>query len=94
MKKNSQHERIRYYEALFDEVSRAVNELDKALEGFESIGKKAEELEKYYSGRQWKKDFSDDEKGLLPEDLKRGVLSEDGIYNLLEEVDRLNKAIK
>ena len=26
-----------------------------------------------------------DEAGLLPKDLKRGVLSEDGIYNLLEE---------
>ncbi|MBR6294751.1 MAG: DUF4298 domain-containing protein, partial [Lachnospiraceae bacterium] len=33
---------------------------------------------------EWKQDFADDEAGLLPGDLKRGVLSEDGIYNLLE----------
>ena len=27
--------------------------------------------------------FADDEAGLLPKDLKRGVLSEDGLWNLL-----------
>ena len=29
-------------------------------------------------------DFADDEAGLLPNDLKRGVLSKDGLFNLLE----------
>ena len=42
------------------------------------------ELESYYLSDEWKQDFSDDEAGLLPPDLKRGVLSEDGIYNLIE----------
>ena len=32
----------------------------------------------------WKKDFEDDEAGKLPRDLKRGVLSEDGIYDFLD----------
>ena len=41
-------------------------------------------LEGYYLSDDWKQDFSDDEAGLLPPDLKRGVLSEDGIYNLIE----------
>ena len=36
---------------------------------------------------QWIKDFENDERGELPLDLKRGVLSEDGLYNLLSEVD-------
>ena len=40
-------------------------------------------LEKYYTSADWKKDFALDEAGLLPAGLKRGVLSEDGIYNLL-----------
>ena len=34
---------------------------------------------------QWLKDFEADEKGKLPANLKRGVLSEDGLYNLLAE---------
>ena len=43
------------------------------------------ELEAYYLSDEWKRDFADDEAGLLPKKLPRGVLSEDGIYNLLEE---------
>lgn len=40
--------------------------------------------------------FEDDEVGLglLPPDLKRGVLSEDGIYNLLEEYKRVEEGVK
>ncbi|MBP5744200.1 MAG: DUF4298 domain-containing protein [Oscillospiraceae bacterium] len=42
------------------------------------------ELESYYGSTEWKQDFTADEEGRLPKDLKRGVLSEDGIYNVLE----------
>ena len=42
-------------------------------------------LEIYYGSAVWKQDFADDEAGLLPSDLKRGVLSEDGLYDLMEE---------
>jgi hypothetical protein len=40
-------------------------------------------LSEYYGSAAWKRDFAADEAGLLPKDLKRGVLSEDGIYNML-----------
>ena len=43
------------------------------------------ELSAYYSSDAWKRDYAADEAELLPKDLKRGVLSEDGIYALLEE---------
>ena len=36
-------------------------------------------------------EVSPDEAGLLPPDLKRGVLSEDGVYDLLSEYDTLKK---
>ena len=42
-------------------------------------------LEAYYGSPVWKEDFAADEAGLLPAGLRRGVLSEDGIYNLLEQ---------
>ena len=42
-------------------------------------------LSEYDGSDAWKRDYAADEAGLLPKDLKRGVLSEDGIYNLLDE---------
>lgn len=41
------------------------------------------QLEEYYTSPLWRKDFEDDLLGLIPSDIKRGVLSEDGVYNLL-----------
>ena len=35
-------------------------------------------------------DLADDEAGRFPKDLKRGVLSEDGIWNLLSDYRDLN----
>ena len=42
-------------------------------------------LSDYYSSPAWKRDYAADEAGLFPKDLKRGVLLEDGIYDLLNE---------
>ena len=41
-------------------------------------------LSSYYE-TLWKEDFEADEQGLIPKDTKRGVLSEDGLYNLLQD---------
>ena len=68
----AQIRRITYYEDMMQQAeSGSVDQL-KALS-------------EYYSSDTWKRDFAADEAGLLPKDLKRGVLSEDGIYALLEE---------
>ena len=37
------------------------------------------------SGGAWREDYEADEVGTLPEDLKRGVLSQDALYDLLSE---------
>ncbi|MBQ6371847.1 MAG: DUF4298 domain-containing protein, partial [Oscillospiraceae bacterium] len=49
----------------------------------------AQSLSGYYGSEEWKEDLADDAAGLLPPDLKRGVLSEDGIYNALEDFKEL-----
>ena len=38
----------------------------------------------YMESGLWLSDYMADERGELPRDLKRGVLSQDGIWNLLE----------
>jgi hypothetical protein len=45
-------------------------------------------LKEYYEGGQWLEDFRADERGELPPDMKRGVLSEDGLWNLLSEIKK------
>ena len=42
-------------------------------------------LEAYYTSGGWQEDYEADERGDLPPDLKRGVLSQDALYDLLEE---------
>ena len=44
-------------------------------------------LLRYYEGGQWLRDYQLDEAGLLPCGLKRGVLSQDGVYDLLTELE-------
>ena len=40
------------------------------------------------------RDFADDEAGLIPKDLKRGVLSEDAVWNVLEDSRNLNSRME
>ena len=47
-----------------------------------------QKLTNYYESPDWRSDFESDEHGELPKGLKRGVLSEDGIYNLLIEIEK------
>lgn len=81
--------RVIYMESVFDEVQNALAEgvdIEDAL-----LQEKIEILIQYYESEQWKNDYSADERGELPADLKRGVLSEDGVYNLLNDIDSLKK---
>ena len=76
-------ERIQAMEALLDETSDAVVTLANALEDYAEIQAKIQRLSKYYGSDQWYDDLAADEKGRLPGDLKRGVLSEDLVYDML-----------
>ena len=86
-------ERIQKMEALFDKSEEVIKRLEAALEDFAELECDIAELEAYY-GKDWRKDFEADEAGKLPKDLKRGVLSEDGLWNLLEDYKRLMETKK
>ena len=90
----TQIERITHMEALLDKGTETVKRLEKALDDFAALQPAIAELEAYYTSAQWRKDFEADEAGLLPKDLKRGVLSEDGVYNLLEDYQCLKDQIR
>ena len=78
-----QIERIMHMERILDEAEAAVKDLRKAIERCRQMQSAVRELECYYTGPAWKRDYLDDCEGRLPENLKRGVLSEDAVYNLL-----------
>jgi hypothetical protein len=83
--------RIKKMEEIFDEVQRKIRKMDDEIEDCSLIQSEIRMLEEYYQSEEWKQDFILDENGLLPTDLKRGVLSEDGIYNLLEQFAELDR---
>ena len=85
MGQREQIERITRYETMMDRVIASNAALEKALELFEKTDEVSDELDLYLSSEDWRQDFYDDEDGLLPPDLKRGVLSEDGLYDALED---------
>ena len=66
-------ERVEKYERLFDEAT-ASHDPEKLAA-----------LDAYYTSGLWREDYEADERGELPPDLKRGVLSQDALYDLLEE---------
>ena len=79
----NQIERLESMERLFDFVIEARKEQPIDPEKSARIQEALRILAEYYTSDEWKQDFADDESGLLPKDLKRGVLSEDGLWNLL-----------
>lgn len=85
MKDNKQQiARIRRMERHLNAAVAAVKRLEAALDKWKSVQEAIAALDEYYGSDLWKQDLADDEAGLLPDDLKRGILSEDGIWNLLE----------
>ena len=74
-----------------DRISRVLRAAEVRPDHLDSIRDDVQALSEYYEGSLWREDFDADEAGLLPPDLKRGVLSEDGVYNLLSEYDTLRK---
>ena len=89
-----QIERIKQMELRLERSAAAVMELSAALDKYEAALEDIKALDAYYSSEEWKQDFADDEAGRLPADLKRGVLSEDGIWNLLSDAKELNNRLK
>ncbi len=78
-------ERITEMEAHLDRATAALHAYADALETYLAAQADVNALDRYYGGTEWRSDFEADEAGELPANLKRGVLSEDGVYDVLTE---------
>ena len=85
MASQKQVRRIAEMEACLDRLSPAMRDFSRALEAFEAAQQDFRRLSDYYGSTQWMTDYEADEAGKLPAELKRGVLSEDTVYDLISE---------
>lgn len=90
----TQTERIREMEQLLDVASAALQQLSAAVDRYTAAQEAISKLSAYYGSQEWKQDLAADEAGRLPQGMKRGVLSEDGIWNLLDDNKELLARIK
>ena len=98
-----QIERIKWMEQRFNNALAAIK--DESAASMNAIKEDVAELSKYYGSELWKLDFAADERQRvgdgtsemarnLPPDLKRGVLSEDGIWNLFSDYRDIQKKMQ
>ncbi|MDQ0153458.1 hypothetical protein J2S20_002178 [Moryella indoligenes] len=80
-------------EGILDNALQKMDALEKKIAELEAFQPEIRKLEEYYQSPQWKEDFEMDEAGRFPERLKRGVLSEDGIWNMLERNRELRERL-
>ena len=77
-----------------DIAKKALEDFEKSLENFLAVQKNIKELSDYYFSRQWMADYDADNRGEIPQNLKRGVLSEDAAYNIICINDMLLSKLK
>ena len=87
-------QRIVAMEAAFDRTAVAVKNLMEALDAYETVRVDIDRLTDYLDSGAWREDFEADEAGFVPGDLKRGVLSEDALYNLLGDIVSLHEQMQ
>ena len=80
-------ERIKNMEAVFDFLQRIVAEKSFSVCKEDWFRIHLDNLIDYYENGVWLADYTLDEQGLLPVNLKRGILSQDGVYNFLSKID-------
>ena len=86
-------DRITKNEERLDKLSSNIKELEVALENFKTSKKDLDLLNKYYDSKNWIKDKDAYENGSIPK-VKAGVLSEDAVWNLNEDINDLIKDMK
>lgn len=83
--------RIRRMEACFDRLQSIADEDAETLREDAVSREMLQTLTQYYESGQWLQDYELDEKGLLPQDMKRGILAQDAVYDFLDRINRDNE---
>ena len=86
-------DRITKNEKRLDSILLSIKELGESLDKFESNKRTLKLLNKYYGSDEWFNDREDYDNNKIPR-IKAGVLSEDAIWNMNEEINYLLDKMK
>jgi len=81
-------ERIKTNEKRLDEALKSIEELYTAVETFKNKKQEIDKLNEYYGSKEWFKDKKDLEEKKIT-NIKAGVLSEDSVWNMNEDIKDL-----
>ena len=81
-------DRIRKNEERLDNINNCIKNVENALEEFKKNKKSINMLNKYYGSANWFKDKEAYEKNEIPK-IKAGVLSEDAVWNMNDDIKEL-----
>ena len=85
--------RITEYEEIYLKIKKCLNELDTSLDALENMKNDLIKLNQYYGSDEWFSDKARYESGKI-KNVKAGVLSEDAIWNLLEDLNEIIRRMK
>ena len=85
--------RITKNENFYDSIIPVLRGLEHCINEFESKKDDIELINKYYGSKEWFKDKDEFEKGKI-KNIKAGVLNEDAIWNMNEDIDDLISNMK
>ncbi|WP_067142065.1 DUF4298 domain-containing protein [Oceanivirga salmonicida] len=86
------YEHIKKMEEILNKHGNLIKELSLILEKIEKENENYDKLIDYYYSEQRDIDLNDDNNDMIPNTIKRGVLTEDSIYNLM--IDYYDMGIK
>lgn len=85
--------RVAQMERAFEELESLVQVMEQYVDRSAAVAPQVAALAEYMESGQWQADYEADEQGLISAKLRRGVLSQDGLWNLLERFDAMKAAI-
>ena len=85
--------RISINEERLDGINKNIHDLEITLNKFKNNIRDIKLLNKYYGSKSWFKDKEDYENGKIPK-IKAGVLSEDAVWNMNENISDIINQMK
>lgn len=83
--------RIQTMEMYFDTLQNAYQNNPILIREDAILNQYLQQLIDYYHNGQWLKDYELDEQGMIPNHIKRGVLSQDALYNFFDDINSIDE---